>query len=86
MRITVMEEITQTVKSYILSEFLPGEDPKLLTESTQLVTGGILDSLATLKLVMFLNEHYHIEIETHEIVPENLDNLPKITSLVQSKL
>jgi len=81
-----MEEISHTIKTYILNEFLPGEDPTLLTESTPLVTGGILDSLATLKLVMFLNEHYKIEIETHEIVPENLDNLPKITQLVQSKL
>jgi len=37
--------------AYILKEFLPGEDPNELTDATPLVTGGILDSLATLKLI-----------------------------------
>ena len=50
--------IKQTIKEFILDEFLPGEDPDELTESTPLITGGILDSIATLKLVMFLEERY----------------------------
>ena len=33
-----------------------GEDPSELTETTPLITGGILDSFATMKLVMFLEE------------------------------
>jgi len=49
-----MEEIRQTVKSYILKEFLFGENPDELTDSTPLITGGILDSIATLKLVAFM--------------------------------
>ena len=32
-------------------EFLPGEDPEELTDTTPLITGGIFDSIATLKLV-----------------------------------
>ncbi len=45
------DTIQKTVKEYILREFLPGENPEALTAETPLVTGGILDSLATLKLV-----------------------------------
>jgi acyl carrier protein len=81
-----MEETINTVKNYILKEFLPGEDPQLLTDSTPLVTGGILDSLATLKLVAFLQDQFQIEIEPHETSPEYLDTLPAIASLVHSKL
>ena len=44
-----MEDIKQTVKAYILKEFLPGENPAELVDSTPLITGGILDSIATLK-------------------------------------
>lgn len=82
----MIEDIKNTVKSYILEEFLPGEDPALLTDSTPLVTGGILDSLATLKLVAFLQDHFQVEIEPFETSPEYLDTLPDIANLIQSKL
>jgi acyl carrier protein len=81
-----MEEIQNSIKSYILEEFLPGEDPELLTESTPLVTGGILDSLATLKLVDHLEQTYQIKIEPHEIGPDNLNTLFSIAKLVKTKL
>lgn len=81
-----IEQIEQIVKQYILDEFLPGEDPANLTESVQLVRGGILDSLATLKLVAFLEERFGIEIEAHEANPDNLNSIADIAALVQRKL
>lgn len=81
-----MQEITSTVKEYILKEFLPGENPEELTSSTPLITGGILDSIATLRLVAFLEETYKIELKPHEVDADNLDNVASITKLVQSKL
>lgn len=81
-----MEEVTKTVKAYILAEFLPGENPEELTDSTPLVTGGILDSLATLKLVTFLEEQYGVEFQAHEMSAECLDTISDIAKLVHSKL
>ena len=49
-------EVGSTVKSFILKEFLPDEDPDELTESTELISTGILDSIAILKLVTHLLE------------------------------
>jgi acyl carrier protein len=80
------EEIIRTVKDYILKTFLPGEDPKALTESTQLITGGVLDSLATLELVSFLEQQYGIELQAHEVDAANLGSLAAIATLVQSKV
>lgn len=80
-----MEDTTNTVKAFILEEFLPGEDPALLTDTTPLVTGGILDSLATLKLVAFLQDQFHIEIEPHETSVEYMDRIADIAQLVESK-
>ena len=79
-------EIQQTVKKYILETFLPGENPDELTPGTPLISGGILDSIATLKLVMFLEETFGIVLEAHEADREHLDNLADIAALVQSKL
>ena len=39
------------VRKFVLEEFLEGEAPEELTETTPLLTSGILDSVATLKLI-----------------------------------
>ena len=79
------ESIKATIKEYILREFLPGEDPEALTDSTPLVTGGILDSLATIKLVSFLEEKYGISLEAHEVDAEHLDTIDLVAQLVDAK-
>ena len=81
-----MEDIKQTVKQYILQEFLPGEDPANLTDSVDLVHQGIVDSLATLKLVGFLEQHFGIELQADDANPENLKTLPDIAALVERRL
>jgi acyl carrier protein len=79
------QSIKETVKTFILNEFLPGEDPAALTDTTALVTTGILDSIAVLKAVTFLENQFGITIEPHEAVVENLNTLSDITRLVLSK-
>ena len=79
------QDITGAVKEFIMREFLPGENPVNLQETTELITGGILDSLATLKLVAFLEENYGIEMKPHELVPDNLNTVADISSFVESK-
>ena len=81
-----MNDIKDTVKAYILKEFLQGEDQENLKETTPLITGGILDSIATLKLVMFLEERFAIAVQAHEVDVENLNTISDITRLVRSKL
>ena len=80
-----MEAIGNKVKEFIMSEFLPGEDPDQLTESTPLISGGILDSLATLKVVSFLEENFGITVAPHETDEDNFGTIADIVSLVESK-
>jgi len=80
------DPIKSAVKDFILEEFLPGERPEALTDDTPLVTEGILDSLATLRLVGFLEKQYGVSIAPHEVDAEYLDTLPSIAALVRSKL
>ncbi len=79
------DALMQRVKNFIMTEFLPGENPDELTETTPLISGGILDSIATLKLVMFLEEEYGVSFAPHEIDKENLDDLARIVRLLRSK-
>lgn len=81
-----MQEVKEIVKGYILEEFLPGENPSELTDSTPLITGGILDSLATIKLVAFLEQRFQIRIQAHETMVDYLDTISDIGQLVSAKL
>jgi acyl carrier protein len=78
-------DIIPQVKNYILTRYLPGEDAATLTPETELINGGILDSLATLDLVGFLERSFGIELEAHDMDPRNLGTLGDIERLVQSK-
>ena len=79
------DALMQRIKTFIMEEFLPGENPDELTATTPLISGGILDSIATLKLVMFMEEEYGVSFAPHEVDKENLDDLASIARLLQSK-
>jgi acyl carrier protein len=81
-----VNDVTVSVKDFIMSQFLPGEDPEELTTTTPLVTSGLLDSLQRLDLVYFLEERYGIKLEAHEVDPSRMDTLDQITRLVETKM
>ncbi len=77
-----MDDIRQAVHGFILREFLPGESPDELTDETPLISGGILDSISTLRLVSFLEDHFDVTVEAHEAGVDNLDSVGLITRLI----
>ena len=79
------EDIKNALKQFILKEFLPGEDPNELTDTTPLITGGVLDSIATLKLVLFLEERFGVSLQAHETDADYLDTITSITKLILAK-
>jgi acyl carrier protein len=80
-----MENIKEEIRAYILREFLPGEKPSNLLDETRLRTSGVLDSLATLKLVTFVEDRFGIEMEAHETGVENFDTVGDIAAFVGRK-
>ena len=47
--------------------------------------GGILDSISTLKLVVFLEEKFEVTIEAYEAGVEHLDSVGQIARLIAEK-
>jgi acyl carrier protein len=80
-----MDDIQATVRQFLLEQFLPGEDPSELTNSTPLVTGGILDSIATMQLAAYLEKTFTIELQAHEMSVDHLNTVADIVRLVESK-
>jgi acyl carrier protein len=75
------EEIKNTLKEYILKEFMSGEDPEELTDTTPLK--GIIDSISASKLVAFIEERYSFTFK--EVDVQHLNTIKDIANLIVSK-
>jgi acyl carrier protein len=80
-----MDNVKDTIRDYILREFLPGESAANLSDDTPLRTSGILDSMATLNLVAFVEQTFGIAIEAHETGVDQFDRIEDIAALVAQK-
>jgi acyl carrier protein len=80
-----MSDINTSIRDFILNKYLPGESPDNLRDDIPLRTSGILDSLATLGLISFIEEEFDIEVEAHETDIDNFDRLGDIVAFVERK-
>lgn len=80
-----MTPIADAVRQFILREYLPGESPSLLHDDTPLRSTGILDSLATLGLISFLQREYEIRVLAYETDVDNFDRIEDIVAFVERK-
>ena len=80
------EDIKASIKSYIMQEFLPDDDPESLADDTPLISSAVLDSIATVKLASFLEEQYGVELQPHEMGVDYLNTLAEIMDIVEEKL
>lgn len=73
------------VREFIVENFLFG-DGEALRQDTSFMEEGIIDSTGILELVFFLEESFGINVEDHELVPENMDSLDSIAGFIDRKL
>ena len=81
----MQSQTADTIRHFILTRYLPGETADNLRDDTPLRSSGILDSLATLSLISFLEEQFKIELEAHETDVDNFDRIEDIAALVERK-
>ncbi len=55
-----------------------GDDVSFLEE-------GVIDSVAIMELVMFVEQSFNIKIEDHEIVPDHFDSVNKLAGYIREK-
>jgi acyl carrier protein len=76
----------QIIREFVIREFFGGSEPRGLDDQVRLVTSGIIDSVGTLRLVLFLEERFGILIEPADIDSGCLDTLGALTALVKRRL
>ena len=78
-----MDEIAKVVQNYVIKEYLEEGDDREITETTPLISGGIVDSFSMVSLKRFLEKKYGIQIPDAEATPVAFDTVQKIAVLVK---
>jgi len=78
-----MDELTRVVRDYVIREYLEEGDDREITETTPLISGGIVDSFSMVSLRRFLEKKYLIHIPDEAASPEAFDSVQNIVALVR---
>jgi acyl carrier protein len=81
-----LPEIKEKIRRYMISNFLFGDEAKMIANNISFLESGIIDSTGILEVIQFIEEHYNIEIGQDDLVPENLDSIDNIVVFIQRKL
>jgi acyl carrier protein len=75
-------EVEERVLGYLRRELV---DPDVtVARDTDLLAGGVLDSIAVLRLATFVGEEFGIEIRPADFVIENFRSVEAVAAFVES--
>jgi acyl carrier protein len=76
----------EELEKFMVAEVAVDLDKKSLDPDEDLLAQRILDSLGVMKLVMFLEKNFGIEVADEDIVPENFQSLNIMAKFVEHKM
>ena len=74
----------QELRKFIVENYLFGRDDGF-AEDDSFIERGILDSTGVMELITFVESRYGVKVEDHELLPDNLDSLTKLTRFLETK-
>jgi acyl carrier protein len=78
-----MDELRKAILDYVIHEYTEDGDGDSVTTTTQLISGGIVDSFSMVSLKRFLEKKYAISIPDRDASPEAFDTVESIAALVE---
>jgi acyl carrier protein len=78
--------ILENLEKFLLTEIAVDLGKKSLDPNEDLLEQGIIDSLGIMKLVLFLEESYGIQVDDQDITPENFQCLSSMVKYVEQQL
>ena len=74
-----MDSIRHDLRDYILTQLLSGEDPSRLHDHDPLIESGVLDSLALVHLISFIDQRFAIQVPPEAITEEHFGSIAALT-------
>jgi len=78
-------EIQTALRSYIVDEVLAGNPPEGFDDDYELIETGIIDSLSTMNLVIYLEQKHAVVFGINEIIPRHFRSIRALSTFAQSK-
>lgn len=73
------------IEHLILNELLSGKGRTKIDSDESLITSGILDSLALLRLIVLIERVFGVIVGDGELVPENFETINRIQAFLEKK-
>ena len=73
------------LERFIVDELMVAEKSTKLDPDQSLISSGVIDSLAILRLIVFLEENFGISVDDDEVVPENFESINVMKAFIQKK-
>lgn len=75
----------EQIIEFIRNEYVEDES-QVITETTPLISSGLVDSFSMVSLKLFLEEEYQVKMTDAEASTQAFDTVKSIISLVEKKL
>ncbi|MFJ4481594.1 acyl carrier protein [Streptomyces longwoodensis] len=79
-----MSTLVDEIRSYVVTEFLDGEDTSDLTPDFDLIANGVVDSLGLVRVVSHLSRAYAIPVDDIPLKPDHFRSIAAIAAFVES--
>lgn len=79
-------QIREVLRSYLLENASEAARGLELTDTTPLLSYGILDSIAVMQMLTYLEYTFGIEFEPRDLDRRRLDTIEQIEQLVRNKV
>lgn len=77
--------IEEQIKNYISRNILFSDDGFNYPDEASLLDEGIVDSIAIMELVAFVEDSMGVQVEEDEITPNNFDSVANLASYIRRK-
>ena len=79
-------DIEAKIERFIVDELMMGGRQTKLDPDQSLISSGILDSLALLRLIEFVEDQFGVVINDGEVIPDNFETINVIKSFLAQKM
>ena len=79
-------QILEKLEKIFFTEIAVDLGKKSLVPDEDLLEQGILDSIGIMKLIVFIEGNFGIQVEDEEIIPENFQSLNSMVAFIGQKM
>lgn len=79
-------KIKEELSKYIKSNFEIDDDDPDFTEDSHLFDMGFVDSLGATEIILYIEEHWNIEITQRDLILYPMNTIEEIAEVIERKL